>query len=439
MADPIPPSSFSSSVKGKNRDPRLLDPIISALRLKYQDSSTQVRDPLQFCADYFNARLANERRSSLREHHRHQLPHQQPRLTDLFAQEAEQSLYSPRTIPPEKTLPRMAASESPFGNFGGFNPTGGAPESNSHVPNNYHLNRRTSVSAESLTPTSAGDDNWKPPSHPKAADQLERIKKAALNNFLFAHLPEEQFDTVVDALQERDIPSKSIKVISQGDVGDYFYIVESGAFDIYVNPSGNIEAGPDGLGNKVAEIGPGGSFGELALMYNAPRAATVISTEKSTLWMLDRVTFRRILMDGAFAKRRMYESFLSEVPLLATLKPYEKSKIADALETVSFKAGDVIIKEGEPGENFYLLEDGAAEVFKSGTEQSVKTYGKGDYFGELALLNNAPRAASVIAKSETAKVAKLGKDGFTRLLGSLEGIMRRQDYSQEDVDPLHTG
>lgn len=61
---------------------------------------------------------------------------------------------------------------------------------------------------------------------------------------------------------------------------------------------------------------------------------------------------------------------------------------------------------------------------------------KGGLLGELALLNNAPRAASVVAKTEV-KVAKLGKDGFTRLLGNLEGIMRRADYNQSQIDPLN--
>lgn len=64
-------------------------------------------------------------------------------------------------------------------------------------------------------------------------------------------------------------------------------------------------------------------------------------------------------------------------------------------------------------------------------------YKKGDYFGELALLNDAPRAASVVSKTEV-KVATLGKDGFQRLLGPVESIMRRTKYETgvEDIDPL---
>lgn len=173
-------------------------------------------------------------------------------------------------------------------------------------------------------------------------------------------------------------------------------------------------------------------------MYNAPRAATVMSAEAgSTLWALDRITFRRILMDSTFQRRRLYESFLEEVKILSTLTKYERSKIADALEAQKFPAGTTIIKEGDAGEAFYLLESGEAEAFKNGVEKAVKQYRKGDYFGELALLNDAPRAASVTSKTEV-KVATLGKDGFQRLLGPVESIMRRTKYDEgvEEIDPL---
>ncbi|MCJ1464890.1 hypothetical protein MMC07_003505 [Pseudocyphellaria aurata] len=299
-------------------------------------------------------------------------------------------------------------------------------------PSNYNMTRRTSVSAESLNPTHSQNDNWKPPFHPKTSDQLSRLKTSVSSNFLFSHLDDEQSSLVLGALVEKPIPAKDIKVITQGDAGDYFYVVEKGGFDIYVNSSGTVQPGPEGMGTKVNTIGPGGSFGELALMYNAPRAATVISTDpSSTLWALDRVTFRRILMDSAFQRRRMYESFLEEVPLLSTLTLYERSKIADALNTQKFPAGSTIIREGDPGEAFFLLESGEAEAYKRDAgEAPVKQYKKGDYFGELALLDDKPRAASVISKGEV-KVATLAKDGFQRLLGPVEGIMRRNDYSRQ--------
>lgn len=432
-------------------------------------------DILQFCANFFNRRLESQRteallsqqHSTLQGRAESSFPGNNPFSTSpssgAFPKSPMQRLeeeeeHDNMTSPTAATFaavdfgkPRAndpAAGESAFGNFGGF---GGSSKNQitqmppiagegQNIPSNYNTNRRTSVSAESLNPASADNENFTAPFHQKSPDQLSRLKTAVSGNFLFSHLDDEQSSQVLGALHEKPIPSKDIKVIQQGDVGDYFYVVEKGSFDIYVNPSGKLEAGPDGLGQKVGTVGPGGSFGELALMYNAPRAATVMSTEPSTLWALDRVTFRRILMDSAFQRRRLYEGFLEEVPLLSTLTPYERSKIADALETKKYPAGTTIIQEGDVGESFYILEVGEAQVFKRGVDQPVKQYKKGDYFGELALLNDAPRAASVISATEV-KVATLGKHGFQRLLGPVEGIMRRNDPSKagfegDHVDPL---
>lgn len=136
----------------------------------------------------------------------------------------------------------------------------------------------------------------------------------------------------------------------------------------------------------------------------------------------------------------MYEQFLAEVPLLSSLTPYERSKIADALESTKFKAGDTIIKEGDPGLLFYLVVSGEADAYKSGAEGVVKHYEKGDFFGELALLNDKPRAATIVANTEV-KVATLGKNAFQRMLGPVESIMRRTKYvavksGVEEMDPL---
>ncbi|KEY63803.1 hypothetical protein S7711_09513 [Stachybotrys chartarum IBT 7711] len=342
------------------------------------------------------------------------------------------------------TVPPVSTTFSPI--FGGDSsvdvpPTQRGPPDTGSYPAQYNFARRTSVSAESLKPSADSYDNWSPPLHEKSAEQLDRLKRAIQGNFLFSHLEEEQSAQILGALVEKPIPAKGIKVIVQGDAGDFFYIVEKGSFDVFVNPSGALQPGLDGMGTQVGNIQAGGSFGELALMYNAPRAATVISAEAgSTLWALDRLTFRRILMESTFARRRMYESFLEEVPLLSTLTPYERSKIADALETQKFAPGDVIIKEGDPGSSFYLLESGEADAYKGDTDNKVLHYTKGDFFGELALLNDAPRAASIVASSDV-KVASLGKDAFQRLLGPVEGILRRTKYEGvksgvEDTDPL---
>lgn len=90
-----------------------------------------------------------------------------------------------------------------------------------------------------------------------------------------------------------------------------------------------------------------GSFGELALLYNMPRAATIKATSEGQLWALDRQTFRRILLKSAFRKRKMYEALINSVPMLKTLQPYERMNLADALIPKIFGSGERIIKQGK--------------------------------------------------------------------------------------------
>ncbi|WWC87761.1 uncharacterized protein L201_002653 [Kwoniella dendrophila CBS 6074] len=362
-------------------------------------------------------------------------------------------------------------NSSPFGSLA--NPFGGAPSGgvgggvgNSIAeeggPNDeppipsYALGRRTSVSAESLVPTNQRgftsnqggllestleeedestpnpNNNNSIPSFPKTEEQLERIKQAIKPNFLFRNLDEEQETDVLAAMKEVTISSGEM-IIEQGAAGDYFYIVENGTLDIFVKKDGQVIDPEKGdrplLGKKVATCKEGSSFGELALMHNAPRAASILSITPCTLWALDRVSFRTILLDHTSRKRRLYESFLSEVQILQSLQPHERAKIADVLESRTFNQGEDVIKQGEAGDEFFLIESGNAIAIKrgdDGRETVVKRYSKGDYFGELALLNKQTRAATVRAEGdEPLRVAFLGEQAFTRLLGPVKDIMAR--------------
>lgn len=109
-------------------------------------------------------------------------------------------------------------------------------------------------------------------------------------------------------------------VIEQGDRGDNLYVVESGNFDIFVK-SGSTQT-------KVARRGAGTCFGELALMYNAPRAATVTATTDCLCWVVDRFTFRRILANVSDTQIHEYLDFLKKVDLLTPLSSREREKVS---------------------------------------------------------------------------------------------------------------
>ena len=181
---------------------------------------------------------------------------------------------------------------------------------------------------------------------------------------------------------------------------------------------------------------PGDAFGELALLYNAPRAATIRAKTEAKLWVLDRGTFKHIVKDSARNKREQYEDFLTKVDLLEDVDAYERSQISDAFTPVSFNDGDYVLKEGENGDIFFFVTDGEAIATKTLTEgqapEQVAEYKVGDYFGELALLKNEPRAANIVARGPLSCVT-LDRYSFKRMLGPLDNILRRNAAKYEEI------
>jgi cAMP-dependent protein kinase regulator len=201
----------------------------------------------------------------------------------------------------------------------------------------------------------------------------------------------------------------------------------SGTYNIFIK-QGNQDVKVGCCENK-------GSFGELALMYNMPRAATIQSAGDGMLWAMDRQTFRRIVLRNAFQKRKMYEALLEKVPLLSSLNPYERMNLADALTSKTYKRGAVIIQQGDPADGMYFIETGEVSVTvvgNDGSERQVTTISEGGYFGELALVTHKARAATVSANAEDVRVAFLDVNAFERLLGPCMDVMKDRVDDYED-------
>eukprot|EP01071_Lankesteria_metandrocarpae_P006094 Lankesteria_metandrocarpae@DN423_c0_g1_i1.p1 len=294
------------------------------------------------------------------------------------------------------------------------------------LPQSY-MNRkpRHSVSAEVY-----GEFNKKqafvPPTHAKTFEERNGIMKFIHNVFLFSTLESRDLETVINAMEKVNLEDGN-RIIDQGDDGDALYVIAEGTmnvFKIFNFTPGNPTLEPE-VNVKVCKEGD--VFGELALLYNCPRAASVQADGQALLWKLDRETFTHIVKDAATKKRDMYEKFLSTAALLKECDSYERSKIADALKTKLYKAGEKIITQDELGDTFYFVESGEAVAVKSfkGKEpvQTMK-YQSGDYFGELAILRNAPRAATIEAVNDV-MVAYLNRQAFKRLLGPMQTILER--------------
>lgn len=244
---------------------------------------------------------------------------------------------------------------------------------------------------------------------PKDAATMEALQKCVSGNVLFAHLDKSELTDVLDAMFLVKHKPGDI-IMQQGDEGDNFYCIGHGTVEVFVNDE------------RISEIADNGSFGELALIYGTPRAATIKSKTPTELYAIDRDTYRRILMGATIRKRKLYEGFLEKVPILTELDKWERLSVADALETEEYKDGSTIIKQGDAGDCFFIVVTGTCSAFMDGN--LVKEYGETDYFGEVALLNNTPRKASVICKGPV-KVVRLDRDRFERVLGPCDAILRR--------------
>ncbi|XP_007499885.1 cAMP-dependent protein kinase type II-alpha regulatory subunit [Monodelphis domestica] len=294
------------------------------------------------------------------------------------------------------------------------------------VINRY--NRRVSVCAESFNPDEE-DDTEPKVIHPKSDEQRSRLQEACKDILLFKNLDQEQLSEVLDAMFERIVVSEE-HVIDQGDDGDNFYVIERGKYDILVTK--------ENQSFRVGQYDNRGSFGELALMYNTPRAATIVAITEGSLWGLDRITFRRIILKNNAKKRKMFESFIESVPLLKSLEVSERMKIVDVIGEKNYKDGEQIIAQGDKAESFYIVESGEVKILiKSKTnkdtedEVEIARCQKGQYFGELALVTNKPRAASAYAVGDV-KCLVMDVQAFERLLGPCMDIMKRNISNYEE-------
>jgi len=231
---------------------------------------------------------------------------------------------------------------------------------------------------------------------------------------------------------------KGDEIISQGDHGDYFYVIESGVYEVW--KSMNMKA-PSIDSKKVFQYNNKGAFGELALMYNAPRAATVKSVTNGVLWAVDRLTFRHIIVGCTARKRKKYDNFLKDVKLLKEQSDELRASIADILETKTFNKNDYIIRQNDDAEHFYLIQKGEAVVTLK-NNKIIRKLCAGDFFGERALLMNEQRSANVVVTSDKIEIVGMDNASFMRLLPSLYDKFRANfknytmDYIQNDDDML---
>ncbi|XP_030627263.1 cGMP-dependent protein kinase 2 [Chanos chanos] len=258
----------------------------------------------------------------------------------------------------------------------------------------------------------------------KDSSTKKLINEAIMNNDFLKKLESQHMREMVECMYEK-VYSADQLVIQEGEPGNYLYVLADGLLDVIQN------------GKLLGQMRPGTAFGELAILYNCKRTATVKAVTQSHIWALDRQTFQTIMMRSTQARHEEYFSFLRSVSLLKDLPEEKLAKIVDCLEVDYFDEGEYIIREGEEGNTFFIIAKGEVTVTQSTDgcpePQEIKTLGVGDYFGEKALISEDVRSANIIAKENDTQCLVIDRDTFNQTVGTYEEL---QAYLREYVEQL---
>lgn len=244
----------------------------------------------------------------------------------------------------------------------------------------------------------------------KSEEDEEFIRACLKSNFIFSTVPQENLPPLIGAFERLSVESGTA-IIVEGETGDYFYIIKTGEVEFTIEDK------------KVGDANQGKSFGGLALLYNAPRAATCMAKVDCELWRVDQHSFRHIQANYAAKEGMNTKQLLREVPFLADLDEEYISKLAYGMTAESYAAGEMIAKKGEVGNKFFIVKTGKVVIrdIEAGGKKFADSIGE-TYFGERALIKDEPRAGTILALEDT-ELFSISKDIFMGLLGNLSDLI----------------
>jgi len=253
-------------------------------------------------------------------------------------------------------------------------------------------------------------------SYPKGEDDKVLIDAALKENVVFAGLSSSKRCRLIDAFEDICVKPNT-KIINQGDEGDFFYIIAEGEVDFQID------------GKVVGTAKKGGSFGGLALLYQAPRAATCIAKTQCGLFRLDQMTFKRAMAQQMKDSHSEVIGVLRKVPYFKGLDVEYLDKISSNLRTVRYNDGDVLSSNDmDTPPTFCIIKKGVVEcvgINAGGSEYGDLSLHAGQFYGDYSIANNK-RPSRVIKAKGKVEVLELDRIQFVRVLGDdLELLIRK--------------
>jgi CRP-like cAMP-binding protein len=257
-------------------------------------------------------------------------------------------------------------------------------------------------------------EDFQPPVFQHTTDERTLIRQALKKNFVFADLKETELSPLIQAFEKCTYVANE-KIIRQGSQGDYFYIIYDGKVNFDVN------------GTTVGRARKGNSFGELALLYTCPRAATVTADRDCVLFRVDQNSFRHILRNQTKQSEQAKIDLLRGVDFFSELATSDIEKLSHVMTPLIFSPDKVLCQKGEMGDKFYVLQEGSVlitDISVGSTRYEDQTLGPGQYWGERSLVTGEPRAANVIAKSYGVAFT-IDREMFQKTFGHLSSMVSR--------------
>ncbi|ETN65166.1 cgmp-dependent protein kinase [Anopheles darlingi] len=284
--------------------------------------------------------------------------------------------------------------------------------------------KKQGVSGESCDLMGSQSSDIKVPKYKKDFSAKQLIKDAIMENDFFKNIDSLQIREIVDSMYSREF-RKGEYVIHEGEAGSHLYISAAGEFEVIKD------------GKVLGSMGPGRAFGELAILYNCTRTASIRVLCDSRVWVLDRRVFQQIMMRTGMQRIEENVNFLKSVPLLKHLSNDVLTKIADVLEVEFYPAGAYIIRQGAAGDTFFLISQGTVKVTQRlpgrTVDEEIRILVRGEYFGEQALIREDKRTANIIAMSPGVECLTLDRESFTKHIGDLCELQEKNYGDEERV------
>ena len=234
---------------------------------------------------------------------------------------------------------------------------------------------------------------------------LRNVRNAIGTNPIFAQLDSAAREKLVAATEALRFTGGDI-IMSEGELGDSFYMMASGEAEVFIRAREGV----------LATLGPGDSFGELALLETKPRQATIRARGDVEIFRLRREPFVVAIEESGLSQERVTvllrsANMLLKSPVFKDMAPTSFQKLLSLCERKTYDRGHVLTREGEHGEHFFIIESGRVVVTRENSPTPLAHLGAGDFFGEIALLSDSPRTATVTADEESV-ILSLDREGF---------------------------